>query len=198
MTNALRHLREDVAAVRARDPAARTAAEAILCSPGLHALWAHRLLHAMYTSGEVRLQRNSSTRGHTLRLLARIGAHLVRALTGVEIHPGATIGRRVVIDHGHGVVIGETAVVGDDCTLYHGVTLGGTANAPVKRHPTLEKGVLVGASATLLGPITIGAHARVGAGAVVVEDVAANTTVVGPRARHADETKPLRVGRRVA
>ena len=184
MTTLLRRLREDLDAVRERDPASRTMAEALLCSPGMHALWAHRLWHRIYVAGEERaaVEGRAATRGHVWRVVARLGAHVTRGLTGVEIHPGARIGRRVVIDHGNGVVIGETAEVGDDCTIYHGVTLGGTANAPVKRHPTLGRGVLVGANATLIGPITVGDGAKVGAAAVVVEDVAAGATVVGPRA----------------
>lgn len=131
----------------------------------MHALWGYRLSSTLWDGDH--------------RLAAQLVAHVVRLLTGVEIHPGATIGRRVTIDHGMGVVIGETAVLGDDVHLYHGVTLGGEGTEPVRRHPTLEDGVRVGANATLIGPITVGQDATVGAGSVVVEDVAPGTTVAG-------------------
>ena len=135
-------LREDIACVFDRDPAARSIWEVLTCYPGFHALQCHRLIHVLWNAG--------------FRWLARWLSHCVRWLTGIEIHPGATIGRRVFIDHGMGVVIGETAVIGDDCTLYHGVTLGGTSWNKGKRHPTLLRGVVIGAGANVLGPNTIG------------------------------------------
>jgi serine O-acetyltransferase len=158
-------LKEDLAVVAERDPAARSTIETLLTSPGLHAILAHRFNHWLWNRG--------------LRLLARLGSHLARFLTGVEIHPGATIGRRFFIDHGMGIVIGETTEIGDDCSLYHGVTLGGTTWQKGKRHPTLERGVIIGAGAKVLGPITLGEGARVGSNAVVVRDVPAGATVVG-------------------
>ncbi len=148
-----------------RDPAARSTLEVLTAYPGLHAVWFHRLAHRLW-----RLR---------LHWLARMVAHLARWLTGVEIHPGATIGRRFFIDHGMGVVIGETAEIGDGCTLYHGVTLGGTAWKKEKRHPTLGKNVVVGAGAKILGPIMVGDNARIGSNSVVVKDVPAGATVVG-------------------
>jgi len=165
----LRRLREDIACVFERDPAARTTWEVLTCYPGFHALQSHRLAHWLWN--------------HRLRWLGRWVSHWVRWLTGVEIHPGATIGRRVFIDHGMGVVIGETAEVRDDCTLYHGVTLGGTSWNKGKRHPTLEPGVVIGAGAKVLGPITIGEGAKIGSNAVVVRDVPAGATAVGIPAR---------------
>src|ERR1041385_6815074 len=159
-------IREDIASVFDRDPAARTTWEVLTCYPGLHAVWGHRVSHWLWR--------------HRLRWLARFNSHIARWLTGIEIHPGATVGRRLFIDHGMGVVIGETAEIGDDVTLYHGVTLGGVApsvNAAAqvdhKRHPTIGSGAIIGAGAQVLGPITIGANARVGANAVVVQDVPA-------------------------
>lgn len=164
------YLREDIAVVFDRDPAARTRFEVLTCYPGLHALVWHRVVtHRLWRVG--------------LRWLARWLAHWSRWLTGIEIHPGATIGRRVFIDHGMGVVIGETAEIGDDCTLYHGVTLGGTSWNAGKRHPTLAQGVVIGAGAKILGPILIGAAAKVGSNSVVVRDVPAGATVVGIPAR---------------
>jgi serine O-acetyltransferase len=160
-----RRLAEDLDAAVARDPAVRTRAELVLGYPGLHALWSYRLHHSLWV------------RGH--HLPARLISQWTRALTGIEIHPGATIGRRFFIDHGMGVVIGETAEIGDDVMLYHDVTLGGRSLAKVKRHPTLEDGVTVGAGARILGPVTIGAGAQVGANAVVVRDVPAGAVVVG-------------------
>ena len=159
-------LREDLDAAGRRDPAARSRLELALCYPGLHAVWIHRLAHRMW-----------ATPG--LRLPARVLSQLNRSLTGVEIHPGAVIGRRFFIDHGMGVVIGETAEVGDDVMIYHGVTLGGRSMERVKRHPTLGDGVTVGAGARILGPITIGAGAQVGANSVVVKDVPPGAVVVG-------------------
>src|SRR3990170_5843110 len=158
-------MREDIHAVLQRDPAARSRLEVLLCYPGLHAVWGHRLIHALWLRG--------------LRLLARWLSHVSRALTGIEIHPGATLGPRLFIDHGLGVVIGETAVVGADVTLYHGVTLGGTTMARGKRHPTLEDGVVVGAGAKILGDIVVGAGSRIGANAVVVKPVPPDSVVVG-------------------
>jgi serine O-acetyltransferase len=169
------HLREDIAVVFDRDPAARTHWEVLTTYPGLHALLIHRFSHWLWNL--------------RLRLLARFSSHIGRFLTGIEIHPGATIGRRVFIDHGMGVVIGETAVIGDGCTLYHGVTLGGTSWNKGKRHPTLENGVVIGAGAKILGPITVGANARIGSNAVVVKDVPANATAVGIPARILDQEK---------
>ncbi|MDR2000343.1 MAG: serine O-acetyltransferase [Zoogloeaceae bacterium] len=163
------HFREDIACVFERDPAARTTWEVLTCYPGFHALTLHRFSHWLW--------------GHRLRWLARWSSHFGRWLTGIEIHPGATVGRRVFIDHGMGVVIGETAEIGDGCTLYHGVTLGGTSWHKGKRHPTLMSGVVIGAGAKVLGPITIGAEAKVGSNAVVVRDVPAGATAVGIPAR---------------
>jgi serine O-acetyltransferase len=158
-------IREDVAVVFDRDPAARSTLEILTAYPGLHALMFHRLSHWLWQAGA--------------KLLARLISHLARWLTGIEIHPGAVIGRRFFIDHGMGVVIGETAVIGDDCTLYHGVTLGGTSWQKGKRHPTLANDVVVGAGAKVLGPIDIGSGSRIGSNAVVLRDVPENSTVVG-------------------
>src|ERR1043165_4389320 len=163
-------LREDIAVVFERDPAARTSWEVLPCYPGLHALVGHRAVS------------NRLWRGGA-RWLARWLSHWARWLTGIEIHPGATIGRRVFIDHGMGVVIGETAEIGDDTTLYHGVTLGGTSWNKGKRHPALGRGVVVGAGAKILGPINVGDGAKVGSNAVVVRDVPAGATAVGIPAR---------------
>jgi serine O-acetyltransferase len=168
------HLKEDIAIVFERDPAARTHWEILTTYPGVHALLMHRVAHFLWQK--------------RLFWLARFSSHLARWLTGIEIHPGASIGHRVFIDHGMGVVIGETAIIGDDCTLYHGVTLGGTSWNKGKRHPTLEKGVVIGAGAKILGPITLGAGAKVGSNAVVVKDVPANATAIGIPARILEET----------
>ena len=162
-------LREDIAAVREKDPAARSSLEVLLCYPGVHALALHRIAHALWGAG--------------LSTAARWVSHLGRFLTGIEIHPGATIGRRVFIDHGMGVVIGETAEVCDDCTIYQGVTLGGTSLHKGKRHPTLAPGVVVGAGAKVLGPFTVGAGARIGSNSVVVKEVPPGATAVGIPAR---------------
>jgi serine O-acetyltransferase len=169
-------LREMVATYRERDPAARSSLEVLLCYPGLHALLWHRTAHRLWR--------------HGLRLPARLLSHLGRWLTGIEIHPAARIGRRLVIDHGMGVVIGETAEIGDDVYLYHQVTLGGTSTARGKRHPTLGSNVIVGAGAKILGAITVGDNARVGANAVVVRDVPAGETVVGIPARPVERARP--------
>lgn len=158
--------------MRARDPAARSRLEILLCYPGVHAIAFHRLAHRLWH--------------WRLRLLARIVAHLARLLTGIEIHPAARIGRRLVIDHGDGVVIGETAEIGDDVLMYHQVTLGGTSLAGGKRHPTIGNRVILGAGAKVLGPIVVGDGARVGANAVVLSDVAPGQTVVGIPARPVD------------
>jgi serine O-acetyltransferase len=162
-------IREDIACVFDRDPAARSTWEVITCYPGFHALLVHRVAHWFWRM--------------KMRWLGRFVSHVSRFLTGIEIHPGAKIGRRVFIDHGMGVVIGETAELGDECTLYHGVTLGGTTWNKGKRHPTLGRGVVVGAGAKLLGPIVVGDGARVGSNAVVVKDVPRGATAVGIPAR---------------
>jgi serine O-acetyltransferase len=164
-----KRLREDIQAVIDRDPAARSKLEILLCYPGIHALVFHRLAQGLWRR-----------RWHTL---GRFVSHIGRFLTGIEIHPGARIGRRVFIDHGMGVVIGETAEIGDDCTLYQGVTLGGVSLDPGKRHPTLESGVVVGTGAAVLGPFTVGRDARIGSNAVVLKEVPAGVTVVGIPAR---------------
>jgi serine O-acetyltransferase len=160
-----KHLRENIDCVFDRDPAARNTFEVLTAYPGLHALMAHRLNHWLWK--------------HGLKWLGRLLSHIARWMTGIEIHPGAQIGRRFFIDHGMGVVIGETTVIGDDCTLYHGVTLGGTSWSPGKRHPTLGNDVVVGAGAKILGPINIGDDSRIGSNAVVLKDVPAGSTVVG-------------------
>lgn len=163
-------LREDLASVRSRDPAARSTWEVLTCYPGVHALMFHRLAHAAWKRG--------------FFWVGRFISHIGRFLTGIEIHPGATLGRRVFIDHGMGVVIGETAEIGDDCTIYQAVTLGGTSlYRGTKRHPTLGKGVVVGAGAKVLGGFTVGDGARVGSNAVVVKPVPAGATAVGNPAR---------------
>ncbi|NCT91739.1 serine O-acetyltransferase [Cellulomonas sp. APG4] len=159
-------LREDLEAARRRDPAARSSLEVALGYPGVHAVWGYRVAHRMW-------------REPGLRLPARLLSQAVRAATGIEIHPGAQLGRRLFIDHGMGVVIGETSLVGDDVVLFHGATLGGTSMRHGKRHPTLGDGVVVGAGAKILGPVWVGDGARVGANAVVVKDVPALATAVG-------------------
>jgi serine O-acetyltransferase len=159
-------IREDIASIIERDPAARTAWEVLTCYPGLHAIVMHRWAHGCWMRG--------------MKWTGRFISHLARALTGIEIHPGATIGRRVFIDHGFGVVIGETAEVGDDCTIYQGVTLGGTSlNKGAKRHPTLGRGVIIGAGAKVLGGFAVGDGAKIGSNAVVVKEVPAGATAVG-------------------
>ncbi len=172
-------LREDIDCIHQRDPAARSRIEILTCYPGLHAILVHRVAHGLWRRGWL--------------WAGRFVSHLGRLLTGIEIHPGARIGRRVFIDHGFGVVIGETAVVGDDCTIYQGVTLGGTRlYKGEKRHPTLEEGVVVGAGAQILGGFTVGAHARIGSNAVVIKPVPAGATAVGNPARIIlkDEARP--------
>ncbi|HYH42401.1 MAG TPA: serine O-acetyltransferase, partial [Burkholderiales bacterium] len=162
-------LKEEITVVFERDPAARNTWEVITCYPGFHAMLVHRLSHRLWNAG--------------LKWLARFISYGARWLTGIEIHPGAQIGRRFFIDHGMGVVIGETSEIGDDCTLYHGVTLGGTSWNKGKRHPTLEKGVVIGAGAKVLGPIVIGEGAKIGSNAVVVKPVPAGATAIGIPAR---------------
>ncbi|MCB1757049.1 MAG: serine O-acetyltransferase [Gammaproteobacteria bacterium] len=158
-------VKEDIVSIFDRDPAARSVFETLTCYPGLHAIMFHRLSHKLW--------------GLNLKWAARFLAHIARWLTGIEIHPGATIGRRFFIDHGLGVVIGETAEIGDDVTLYQGVTLGGTSIAKGKRHPTLDNGVVVGAGAKILGPFRVGKNARIGSNAVVLKEVPDGATVIG-------------------
>ncbi len=169
-------MREDVRSVFERDPAARSALEVVLAYPGLHAVWGHRIAHWLWE--------------HGFQLPGRWLSHLVRFLTGIEIHPAARIGRRLFIDHGMGVVIGETAEVGEDVTLYHGVTLGGTSLNKGKRHPTVGDCVVVGAGAKVLGAIHIGANSRIGANAVVVKSVPPNSVVVGVPGQVVERSKP--------
>lgn len=166
----LARLREDLDAAASHDPAARGSLENLVVYSGLHAIWMHRLTHRMWARPG-------------LRFPARVLSQLTRFATGIEIHPGATIGRRFFIDHGMGVVIGETAEIGDDVMLYHGVTLGGRSLARIKRHPTLCDGVTVGAGAKILGPVTIGRNSAVGANAVVVKDAPADSIITGIPAR---------------
>lgn len=163
----LRALREDIAAVRFRDPAARNALEVVLAYSGMHAVWAYRVAHKWWQAPG-------------LKLPARLLSQLARSLTGVEIHPGAVLGRRVVIDHGMGTVIGETAVVGDDVLIYHGVTLGGNRRGKNnKRHPTVGSDVVIGAGAKLIGDITVGSHSQIGVNAVVTKDFPEHSVLVG-------------------
>jgi serine O-acetyltransferase len=169
-------IREDVQSVIERDPAARDTLEILLCYAGLHAIWGHRLVHWLWN--------------HRMRLLARWLSQLFRGLTGIEIHPGAKIGPKFFVDHGMGVVIGETAEVGTGVTLFHGVTLGGTSLSKGKRHPTLEDNVVVGAGAKILGAITIGANSRIGANAVVVKSVPPNSVVVGVPGQVVQRSQP--------
>jgi serine O-acetyltransferase len=165
----INRMREDVQTVFRKDPAARSALEVLTCYPGLHALWMHRIAHGLWRRGWL--------------LTGRLVSHFSRFLTQIEIHPGARIGRRVFIDHGAGVVIGETAEIGDDVLLYQGVVLGGVSLKKEKRHPTIEAGVLVGAGAIILGPIRIGACSRIGAASLVVQDVPPHAIAVGVPAR---------------
>ncbi|MCW5827687.1 MAG: serine O-acetyltransferase [Deltaproteobacteria bacterium] len=159
------HIREDIRNVFERDPAARSTAEVLLCYPGLHALWMHRAAHGLWN--------------RNLKLSARMLSHFSRFATGIEIHPGASIGRRVFIDHGMGVVIGETAEIGDDVLMYHGVTLGGTSLEKGKRHPTIGDHVVIGNGARIIGPVQIGHHTKIGAGSVVVKEIPPHSVVVG-------------------
>ncbi len=175
MSMSLERIKEDIQCVFERDPAARNWFEVLTCYPGLHALMLYRASHFLWNLG--------------LKWLARFMSTITRLFTGVEIHPGACIGRRFFIDHGMGVVIGETAVIGDDCTLYHGVTLGGTSWRQGKRHPTLEDNVVVGAGAKVLGPIVISKGVRIGSNAVVVKNVPEHATVVGVPGRIVEEVK---------
>jgi len=167
-------IKSDLSIVFDRDPAARSYLEIITTYPGVHAILFHRLAHFFW-----RIK---------LYWVARVTSYLSRIITGIEIHPGAIIGRRFFIDHGMGVVIGETAIIGDDCTIYHGVTLGGTSWKQGKRHPTLEDKVVIGAGAKILGPITIGSGAKIGSNAVVVKDIPKNATAVGIPARLVDDS----------
>lgn len=182
-------LKEDIACIFERDPAARNTFEILTCYPGLHAVLIHRMTHWLW--------------GRRFYWLARGLSHFARWLTGVEIHPGAVIGRRFFIDHGMGVVIGETAIIGDDCTLYHGVTLGGTSWDAGKRHPTLGNNVVVGAGAKVLGPITIGDNARIGSNAVVVKPVPEGATAIGVPGRlvepiqHDDDTRRKEIAKKM-
>ena len=180
MSNWKQLVREDRQAVLERDPAAKSMAEVRLCYPGLKALKAHRKANALYKKGHV--------------LLARWLSQRARHQTGIEIHPGAEIGRRVFIDHGDGVVIGETTIIGDDVTIYQGVTLGGTGKDVGKRHPTIESGVTIGAGAKVLGPITVGHHSKIGAGSIVLKDVPPNCTVVGNPGRIVKKKQPTPPG----
>jgi serine O-acetyltransferase len=164
-----KHIKEDIQIVFERDPAAHSTIEILTCYPGFHALLLHRISHGLWI--------------RNWKWMGRFLSHIGRFLTGIEIHPGAVIGQRFFIDHGMGVVIGETAIIGDNCTLYHGVTLGGTSWERGKRHPTLGNDVVVGAGAKILGPLTIGDNARVGSNSVVIKNVAADSTVVGIPAR---------------
>ncbi len=175
---ALMFLRETILAYRQRDPAARSNLEVLLCYPGVHAVVTHRLAHALWVRG--------------FHLAGRMISYLSRMFTGIEIHPGARLGRRLVIDHGMGVVIGETAEIGDDVYLYHQVTLGGTSSEPGKRHPTVGNHVIIGAGAKVLGNILIGDNVRIGANAVVVGAVPADTTVVGIPARPVERRNKMR------
>jgi serine O-acetyltransferase len=161
----IRNIREHVTSIMERDPAPKSRLEVLLCYPGLHAVWMYRFTHRLYKA--------------RLFLVARLVSQWARWMTGVEIHPGAKIGKRLFIDHGMGVVFGETAVVGDDVTIYQGVTLGGTGKNRGKRHPTILNGVVIGAGAQILGDITVGTNSRVGAASVVIDDVPDNSTIVG-------------------
>jgi serine O-acetyltransferase len=175
----IKTLREDIRSVFDRDPAARSTLEVLLCYAGLHAIWDHRITHWLWS--------------HNFKLLARMLSQFSRFITGIEIHPGAVIGRRFFIDHGMGVVIGETAEVGDDVTLYHGVTLGGVSTRKGKRHPTIGDGVVIGAGAKILGAIEIGSGSRVGANAVVVDEIPPDSVVVGVPGHPVHKEKPSRI-----
>ncbi len=176
----LERVREDIRTAFAEDPAARSWWEVVSCYPGLHAVWMHRMAHWLWQ--------------HGLKLVGRLLSHAARLLTGIEIHPGAGIGRRVFIDHGMGVVIGETAEVGDDVLIYQGVVLGGTSSEKTKRHPTIGNGVVLGTGATILGPILVGPGAKIGAGSVVVKAVPDGATIVGVPGRIAGANRPRQLG----
>jgi serine O-acetyltransferase len=169
-------LKEDIRTIKERDPAAKNVLEIFLCYPGLHAIWLHRIAHFLYGEGWY--------------TTARLVSHFSRWFTGIEIHPGAKIGKRLFIDHGMGVVIGETSKIGDDCLIYKGVVLGGTTLERKKRHPTLGNRVIVGSNSTVLGAITIGDGARIGSGSVVVKSVPAGSTVVGVPGRIVESVTP--------
>jgi serine O-acetyltransferase len=171
-----KHFKEDIRTIKDRDPAAKNAVEVLLCYPGLHAIWLHRIAHALYQRGWF--------------TTARLVSHFSRWFTGIEIHPGAKIGKRLFIDHGMGVVIGETTEIGDDCLIYKGVVLGGTTLERKKRHPTLGNRVIIGSNSTVLGAITIGDGARIGSGSVVVKPVPAGATVVGVPGRIVESLTP--------
>jgi serine O-acetyltransferase len=170
------HLKEDIRAIKDRDPAAKNMVEILLCYPGLHAIWLHRIAHFLYEEGWY--------------TTARLFSHFNRWFTGIEIHPGAKIGKRLFIDHGMGVVIGETSEIGDDCLIYKGVVLGGTTLERKKRHPTLGNRVIIGSNSTVLGAITIGDGARIGSGSVVVKSVPAGATIVGVPGRIVESVTP--------
>ena len=161
----LEKFKSEIQAVKERDPAARSTLEILLCYPGVHALFMHRISHFLWN--------------HSFKLLARLNSNLSRFITGIEIHPGAQFGKRVFIDHGMGVVVGETSVIGDDVLIYKGVVLGGTTSKKTKRHPTIEDGVIIGSGAKVMGNITIGQYSKIGAGAVVLKDVPPESTCVG-------------------
>ncbi len=169
-------LKEDIRTIKERDPAAKNVVEIFLCYPGLHAIWLHRIAHFLYGEGWY--------------TTARLVSHFSRWFTGIEIHPGAKIGKRLFIDHGMGVVIGETSEIGDDCLIYKGVVLGGTTLERKKRHPTLGNRVIIGSNSTVLGAITIGDGARIGSGSVVVKSVPAGATVVGVPGRIVESVTP--------
>lgn len=176
----IKSIRDDIRSVFDRDPAARSTAELLVAYPGLHAIWAHRIEHWLWL--------------HGLKLLARWGSHATRFFTGIEIHPGAVIGDGFFIDHGMGVVIGETTEIGNNVTLYHGVTLGGTSLAHGKRHPTIEDNVVIGAGAKVLGAIVVGSNSRIGANAVVVRNVPPDSVVVGIPGQVVHRSQPAKVG----
>ena len=159
------NLKDEIKAIKEKDPAARSTLEIFLCYPGFYGLLMHRISHWLWT--------------HSFKLLARMNSNLARFITGIEIHPGATFGKRVFIDHGIGVVVGETAIIGDDVLIYQGVILGGTSTEKTKRHPTIEKGVIIGAGAKVMGNITVGEYSKIGTGAVVLKDVPSESTCVG-------------------
>jgi serine O-acetyltransferase len=180
MVNILKRTKQEIDTVYQRDPAARSTLEILLAYPGLHALIGYRWSHWLWK--------------HNLKLLGRINSHIVRFFTGIEIHPGASIGKGLFIDHGMGVVIGETAEIGDNVTLYHGVTLGGVSLEKGKRHPTIGDGVVIGAGAKVLGAISVGANSRIGANAVVVRSVPANSVVIGVPGQVVVRSRPRAVG----